>query len=134
MIYLITLGVGPPTPHTSTWPLWLAVATVATIYAGTQLTRLSPERGRQHQSGQGAGTGSSVGQVVAAAYPANPFTAFMGTGTTTAANQMTGLTLDEASPDLIRIVAENQQWAESMGYSPRNNPAHGALRHMKGEI
>lgn len=44
-----------------------------------------------------------------------------------------GLTWDEASPELRRIVAKNQEWAEAKGYAPKNSPEHGALRMMRGE-
>lgn len=45
-----------------------------------------------------------------------------------------GLTLGEASPDLIRIVAKNQQWAENNGYARKGDPSHGALRAVKGQL
>lgn len=43
-----------------------------------------------------------------------------------------GLTWDEASPDLRNIVAENQLWAEKVGYASVGNPSHGALRMKYG--
>jgi hypothetical protein len=132
---LIVLSVGPTVHHAPLWPWWLAVAMMTGLYGSTRLRRNpNPERGRREQRSNSGRTssGTSIQQLVA--YPVNPFATFLDTGTVTAANMQTGLTVQEAGPELTRIVAANQQWAENMGYSPRNNPAHGALRYTKGEL
>lgn len=124
MIQLIVYNMGPRVEQPLLWPWWLLIGTLAVGYVSTKLH--VPERVRHHhqQAAAGQGTGMPIEQLVAAAYP-NPFTAFMGTETISSAN---GLTMGEASPDLIRIVAQNQQWAEGMGYAPRGASYHGALR------